>query len=263
MESGESDGWIRRVGLYGTHNNKQFEVTGTELRADINEGADDECRVVVTHRARVAHREAVFWFPLSDLRGAKGFAVDLNGERLRGTIQLAVSQADVQPLRHGTPQQAGKLYYYRALCQDELGDVPREGTVELKISFTMHLMPVAVGDDKRYPCFMCPIAACFPRGVDTALIHVTMRDTIRAICCVDPRDNIYPHITYDEAVVRFDTGKAISPDTDLFILRIETGPRILREFDTCSILLLIFVVVLGVVLHNVSAHEVDTEAIFS
>ena len=79
---------------------------------------------------------------------------------------------------------------------------------------------------------------------------------------MDPRDRIYPSITHDTAVVSFDKGGAISPDTDLFIMRIETGPRILHDFDNKSILLFLFVIVAGIVLHYSSVDEVSPEDIF-
>ena len=178
-----SDEWIRRVGLYGTHNNKQFEVASTQLLADIDEATDPACRVTVIHSTKVDHSEAVFWFPLSDLRGAKDFYAELNGERLVGSIQLATSPTDVVHHHSGAPYDQDKLYYYVAKNTEALTSLDRGSVVELRVGFKLKLVPVTVTDGKRFPCFMCPISACFPRGVDTAKITAEMKAPIRGITC--------------------------------------------------------------------------------
>ena len=177
-----SDTWKRRVGLYGTHNNKPFPIISTELKVAIDEGAATEVSVDVRHTLLVEHHTAVLWFPVSELRGISCFAVEINGERIVGCLRRAVSQDATTPHPSRAPRDAESLYYFHAEGGDVLTDLPRGEKVVLRLTFTTSLIPVD-GQSRKQPCFMLPIASCFPRGVDDAQVTVKMKDLIREIYC--------------------------------------------------------------------------------
>eukprot|EP00754_Rhynchopus_humris_P049191 Rhum_TRINITY_DN824_c0_g2::Rhum_TRINITY_DN824_c0_g2_i1::g.2487::m.2487 len=251
-----SDTWKRRVGLYGTHNNKPFPITATELKVAIDEGAATEVSVDVRHTLTVEHHTAVLWFPVSELRGISCFAAEVNGERIVGCLRRAVSQDATTPHPFRAPRDAESLYYFHAEGGDVLTDLPRGESVVLRLTFTTSLIPVD-GQSKKQPCFMLPVASCFPRGVDEAQVTIKMKDLIREVYCVDPRDAIYPKLRYESATVSFRKNAAISPETDLFILGIETGPKIVGNWDVPTLVILIAVIIIGYAIHCASAGEVD------
>eukprot|EP01064_Diplonema_japonicum_P014039 TRINITY_DN21556_c0_g1_i1.p1 TRINITY_DN21556_c0_g1~~TRINITY_DN21556_c0_g1_i1.p1 ORF type:complete len:284 (+),score=47.68 TRINITY_DN21556_c0_g1_i1:61-852(+) len=255
QDSADNSSWPRRVGLFGTHNYKPFEIEKSELEVKIEEGGDPECLIEVTHHTKVEHHTACLWFPVSELNGASGFGVSVNDERIVGTLQKAVSATECIPHPVHAPRDSTSLYYFYREQADCLTDMDVNGKAIVKIVYKCKLMPVELADKKWHPCFMLPVASCFPRGVDFAKVTVKMKELIREIYCVDPSDRIFPRYNNNEAVVNFSPSQAISPSTDLFILGVDTGPKIIRDWDFKSLTLLILVLIAAISIHLLNTEE--------
>eukprot|EP01059_Diplonema_ambulator_P030349 TRINITY_DN5162_c0_g1_i3.p1 TRINITY_DN5162_c0_g1~~TRINITY_DN5162_c0_g1_i3.p1 ORF type:complete len:118 (+),score=15.13 TRINITY_DN5162_c0_g1_i3:213-566(+) len=84
--------------------------------------------------------------------------------------------------------------------------------------------------------------------------HLQKQHTLTPLT-VDPNDEIYPKYRGECAEIAFRPHQAISVSTDLFILGIETGPKIIHDWDAKSLALLIFVIVAAYVIHQASIED--------
>ena len=255
----ESDSWPRMVGLYAKHTYKPFKVRDIDLKVSIVEGESPECSVVITYKVETNYDKGMVWFPLSEVRGASGFAVEIYGERVKGGLNLATGPDTVEPHPRADTMNPDKLYYFVADGK-AVPDLDEEIT-ELVFKFKCNLMPVDAHYPKPQPCFMLPIAACFPQHIDTATIDIKMKDLIRSIYSVDTMNEIYPKYNNNCATVGF-AKPAISSDTELFIVGIETGPKIIKNWDPTSIIVIIAVVILAILLHQYPIGESVNSDVF-
>eukprot|EP01063_Lacrimia_lanifica_P041326 TRINITY_DN9614_c0_g3_i1.p2 TRINITY_DN9614_c0_g3~~TRINITY_DN9614_c0_g3_i1.p2 ORF type:complete len:267 (+),score=107.64 TRINITY_DN9614_c0_g3_i1:40-840(+) len=245
LGEGPAAQWRRRVGLFGTHNDGPFPIKRTELHVKINALQQPTVALTITHRILCTHHTAVFWFPISDMRAPQAFTVEVDGERVPGSLHKAVSEAATVAHPKGAPRELNDLYYFRAANHDALTDLPPNQQIEVRLSLFTELLPVEIEAGKHHPCFMLPVASCFPRGVDDATMEVEMHDRIRSIYVVDPQDEVYPRIRDNTATVAFRKGNAVSENTELLIVGIECGPKVIKPVDLISFFVMAFVVLFG------------------
>eukprot|EP01062_Namystynia_karyoxenos_P066722 TRINITY_DN60659_c0_g1_i1.p1 TRINITY_DN60659_c0_g1~~TRINITY_DN60659_c0_g1_i1.p1 ORF type:complete len:308 (+),score=86.65 TRINITY_DN60659_c0_g1_i1:68-925(+) len=257
--------WVRRVGLHGTHNQEPFEVTRTVLDVNIDHSTGDApCLVVVRHSTRVTHHTAEFWFPISDLGGVKGFSVEVDGAPVRGRLVEAVGEFSFRPHERGRPMAPEKLYYLHATGDDSVNEVLSElrrgSEVVVQLTFRSRLIPVEMQKGRPALSFMLPIAPCFPRGVDSAAARVAMPEYIRDIYPAMREQNLqWQRKSSTEATVSFRKvgNHAIDPLCDLFIMNIECGPKVVRDWDWVSVIFLVVFVAALIAVHGWSSREGD------
>eukprot|EP01060_Flectonema_neradi_P011705 TRINITY_DN1870_c4_g1_i1.p1 TRINITY_DN1870_c4_g1~~TRINITY_DN1870_c4_g1_i1.p1 ORF type:complete len:261 (+),score=38.57 TRINITY_DN1870_c4_g1_i1:40-822(+) len=248
----ESDCWPRKVGLYAKHTYLPFKNRDIDLNVTIAEENSPECTVTITYMVETNYDKGMIWFPLSEIRGASAFAVEVNGERVKGGLYLATGPDSTHPHPHVSNRDPDKLYYFMA-DGAAVPDLDEEIT-ELKFKFKCSLMPVDAHYPKPQPCFMMPIASCFPQHIDTAVIEIKMKELIRSVYSVDSTNEIYPKYNHERATVKF--GKpAISSDTELFIVGIDTGPKLIKDWDPISVFITIVVLILAIVLYGQSVGD--------
>eukprot|EP00659_Diplonema_papillatum_P006804 gene6804-10425_t len=175
--------WERMVGLYGVHNDKPFEIRHTRLDVSVRGESSPECLVTIVHKTFIGHHTAVLWFPVSEMNGAVSFAVEIDDERVVGTLRKSTGPGPSQttPVPPQAPRDPNCLYYFCARDREQLTDLPVNKVIDLKITYKTALNRIEEFDKKKQLCFMMPVASCFPRGIDDARIVVEMKERIRSI----------------------------------------------------------------------------------